>query len=259
MLIEGHILKRLAEFEKEHAVTVLLAVESGSRGWGFSSEDSDYDVRFVYRSNSLASYLTLSKPKDSFDWIEQENNCDFEGYDIYKFYDLLLKSNMNIIDWLFQSNIYVDGLPSKEELKAVVKNGFNRRTYISHNYGLCKKNYHRYFVSPAENEPTAKRFVYCIRALLSAAYCARFDTVAPLNFYDLLRASDLSREDKLEIIEMVEEKKRCREKKGYSNPRWKEFILSSLDGKHFEGKENDFPTYYAELNTLLLKTVMQVR
>ena len=39
---------RCARIEREHEVRVLLAVESGSRAWGFASPDSDYDVRFVY-------------------------------------------------------------------------------------------------------------------------------------------------------------------------------------------------------------------
>ena len=32
----------------EHGVSIPLAVESGSRAWGFPSPDSDYDCRFVF-------------------------------------------------------------------------------------------------------------------------------------------------------------------------------------------------------------------
>lgn len=42
------IRERLHAIEKKHDVRVLLAVESGSRAWGFASPDSDYDVRFIY-------------------------------------------------------------------------------------------------------------------------------------------------------------------------------------------------------------------
>ena len=38
------ILENLARIEKEHNVRILYAVESGSRAWGFASQDSDYDV-----------------------------------------------------------------------------------------------------------------------------------------------------------------------------------------------------------------------
>ena len=40
------ILQKLQELEKTEGVTILHAVESGSRAWGFPSPDSDYDVRF---------------------------------------------------------------------------------------------------------------------------------------------------------------------------------------------------------------------
>jgi predicted nucleotidyltransferase len=42
------ILQRLKAIESRYDVKVLLAVESGSRAWGFATKDSDYDVRFVY-------------------------------------------------------------------------------------------------------------------------------------------------------------------------------------------------------------------
>jgi len=40
--------QQLHEIEQRFNVTVLYACESGSRGWGFASPDSDYDVRFLY-------------------------------------------------------------------------------------------------------------------------------------------------------------------------------------------------------------------
>ncbi|MBK5929351.1 DNA polymerase beta superfamily protein [Halochromatium salexigens] len=33
--------------EADHAVRISSPAESGSRGWGFASPDSDYDVRFL--------------------------------------------------------------------------------------------------------------------------------------------------------------------------------------------------------------------
>lgn len=38
--------QQLKEIERRYGVKVLYACESGSRGWGFASPDSDYDVRF---------------------------------------------------------------------------------------------------------------------------------------------------------------------------------------------------------------------
>ena len=40
--------RELAQIEQTQNVRILLAVESGSRAWGFASPDSDYDVRFIY-------------------------------------------------------------------------------------------------------------------------------------------------------------------------------------------------------------------
>ena len=46
--IEELISLKLKEIEEKEQVTILHAVESGSRAWGFASPDSDYDVRFIY-------------------------------------------------------------------------------------------------------------------------------------------------------------------------------------------------------------------
>jgi len=38
----------LSRIAREQECLICLAVESGSRAWGFESTDSDYDVRFIY-------------------------------------------------------------------------------------------------------------------------------------------------------------------------------------------------------------------
>lgn len=46
--MQKRIIQTLHYVEKEHDVRILYACESGSRAWGFASQDSDYDVHFVY-------------------------------------------------------------------------------------------------------------------------------------------------------------------------------------------------------------------
>lgn len=46
--MKKRILQELKQIEEKYAVKIVYAVESGSRAWGFPSQDSDYDVRFIY-------------------------------------------------------------------------------------------------------------------------------------------------------------------------------------------------------------------
>ena len=55
--IRARVLQALDQIETEYDVKVLFACESGGRGWGCASPDSDYDLRFVYVQR-LPWYLT---------------------------------------------------------------------------------------------------------------------------------------------------------------------------------------------------------
>ncbi|MFC3217023.1 DNA polymerase beta superfamily protein [Comamonas sp. JC664] len=61
--VRADIEAKLAQIEIEHQVRILFACESGSRGWGFASPDSDYDVRFIYAPR-LPWYLSVSEQRD---------------------------------------------------------------------------------------------------------------------------------------------------------------------------------------------------
>lgn len=57
------IQEQLRRIEEAENIKILLAVESGSRAWGFASPDSDYDVRFIY-IRRLEDYLRLDTIRD---------------------------------------------------------------------------------------------------------------------------------------------------------------------------------------------------
>jgi len=61
--VRARIISELQAIEARHGVSVIFACESGSRGWGFASPDSDYDVRFIY-VHRLAWYLSVDPDRD---------------------------------------------------------------------------------------------------------------------------------------------------------------------------------------------------
>ncbi len=76
------ILENLAEIEEAENVRILLAVESGSRAWGFASPDSDYDVRFLYvRERDF--YLRIDRTRDVIEW-RLDDTRDINGWEIKK-------------------------------------------------------------------------------------------------------------------------------------------------------------------------------
>ena len=74
------ILSKLDEIENRENVRILLAVESGSRAWGFASPDSGYDVRFIY-VRPKEDYLRLEKTKDVIE-LPIEGELDINGWDL---------------------------------------------------------------------------------------------------------------------------------------------------------------------------------
>ena len=74
------ILSKLNEIETRERVKILLAMESGSRAWGFASPDSDYDVRFLY-VRPMADYLRLERSRDMIE-LPIEGELDINGWDL---------------------------------------------------------------------------------------------------------------------------------------------------------------------------------
>jgi len=89
---------RLSEIRRAHGVSIPLAIESGSRAWGFPSSDSDYDCRFVF-VRPLEQCLTPWPLRDVIE-TPLDGELDVNGWELGKALKLLSKGNAVIIEWL---------------------------------------------------------------------------------------------------------------------------------------------------------------
>lgn len=124
--MEELIQEKLHEIEKRENCRILLAVESGSRAWGFASPDSDYDVRFIYVRDK-ESYLKLNRPRDVIE-LPINDVLDINGWDVEKALKLLHKSNPTVFEW-FSSPVIYKTTPFADQFKPVMQHyDSDRRT-----------------------------------------------------------------------------------------------------------------------------------
>ena len=132
------ILNKLADIEKTENVRILLAVESGSRAWGFASPDSDYDVRFIY-VRPKEDYLRLEKTRDVIE-LPIEGELDINGWDLDKTLRLLRASNPTLFEW-FSSPIVYRETAFAQEFRSIMQRYFSSKRGLSHYLSMASSNY----------------------------------------------------------------------------------------------------------------------
>lgn len=200
------ICKRLKELEKKNNIKVLLAVESGARNWGLQSSESDYDVRFVYYYNR-DEYLKLRKPKDVF--VFKDGLMDFQGFDIYKAINLLLKSNPNTIELLLSNIVYYEAKNNKllECMRDMAKNKFNPVSLFYHYRSMGFNNYEKYIAS--DKDVTYKRYLYAFRGIFNAMYILVRECLPTFDFEeDVRNAHFIGQEFRTIVLDILIPKKR---------------------------------------------------
>jgi len=95
---------RLEAIVRDDHVAMPLAIESGSRAWGFASPDSDYDCRFLF-VRRRQDYLTLWPKRDVIE-TPLDGLLDVNGWDVAKALRLIVKGNAVAIEWLRSPIVY---------------------------------------------------------------------------------------------------------------------------------------------------------
>jgi predicted nucleotidyltransferase len=210
------IMDALRDIETRHGVTVLFACESGSRGWGFASPDSDYDVRFIY-VNRLPWYLTVMPRRDVIE-LPISGELDINGWDLRKALGLMRESNPTLLEWLRSPVVYRDDAVAMPRFRALSEAVFSNARGWHHYTSMAKKNFREHLQA---DEVRYKKYLYVLRPLLAARWIRTQAGVPPMRFADLAqRTLDAVGDAALidEINALLDVKMRAGE--AATSPRW---------------------------------------
>lgn len=191
------IMQKLNEIEQRESVRIIMAIESGSRAWGFASPDSDYDVRFVY-VRKLEDTLRLEKYRDVIEW-QLDDVLDISGWDLQKALRLMHDSNPSIFEWCSSPIIYRNS-KAFEELKLLKDEFFSPKKSLYHYWHMANSNYQNYLQG---DKVRIKKYFYVLRPLLAAKWVMEEKSQPPMLFSELLTKLPLEQKESVDkLLEM---------------------------------------------------------
>ena len=206
--ILDEICRRLDLVESEQDVTILFAIESGSRAWGFPSPDSDYDVRFVY-ARPLDWYLTIVPGRDVIE-LPIEGVYDINGWDLKKALQLLSKPNPVLLEWMESPIVYRETPWFMSRLRALADLTLHHQAGSHHYLHLAKGQYQRFI--EGQEEVALKKYFYSLRPALALHWLRSNKTDrVPMSLPELLEGIELPADVHQFIAELVERKKVAKE------------------------------------------------
>lgn len=173
---------QLEALEQKHDVTMLFACESGSRGWGFASPDSDYDVRFVY-VHRLPWYLRTRSGRDVIE-LPVSAELDVSGWELRKALQLMQASNPVLLEWLRSPAVYCSVAAWVPRLRELALQSFSPVRGYHHYLSMARKTMKNHLRANSE-VVKYKKYFYALRPLLAARWIRELGGVPPMRFAEL--------------------------------------------------------------------------
>ena len=194
--------QELQAIEHEHDVRILLAIESGSRAWGFPSVDSDYDVRFIY-VHGMETYLSVELPRDV---IERPVNSalDINGWDLRKALRLLVRSNAILFEWLTSPLRYREAEAASAKIRSLAEETCFLPAFIYH-YDRMARRFFDEVAASADAIPF-KTYCYALRTSLALHWIRHYEQPPPMDLSTLLSQDIVSGEVREAITRLVKRK-----------------------------------------------------
>jgi predicted nucleotidyltransferase len=141
---------------------LVFATISGAHLYGFSSADSDYDIRGVHVL-SLEHVAGLSRGDETVERMDAgPPELDVVTHDAEKFFRLLLRPNGYVLEQLY-SPLILASSPEHEELKTIAR-GCITKLHAKHYVGFGENQWRLF---EKEQPPRVKPLLYVFRVLLT--------------------------------------------------------------------------------------------
>jgi uncharacterized protein len=249
------IIHRLEKVQSDEQIKILYACESGSRAWGFPSNDSDYDVRFIYIKKP-EFYLSIDEGRDV---IEKEiiDDIDLSGWDLKKALKLFRKSNPPLLEWLQSPIIYTKQYSTYDKLKSLLPAYYSPLSCMHHYTNMAEGNLRDYL----KNERVwLKKYFYVLRPVLACKWIENNLGPVPTEFEKLTNALIKDKNLKNSIDALIEKKKNGAELSWSDKiPEISNFIeieVERLRKKGFNFSRNEIDT--EKLNSLFRSALKEV-
>lgn len=230
----------LDEIQEDNNVKILYACESGSRAWGFASEDSDYDVRFIY-CHHPNWYLSVQENRDVIE-VPIDDELDISGWDLRKALRLYRKSNPPLLEWLQSPIRYIEHYSTARQMRDLAPSFYSPKACMYHYLHMAQGNFRTYLQTDIV---WTKKYFYVLRPLLGCLWIEKDIGVVPTEFEKLIEGVDLPHEVCCMIDELLEMKITGQEmSSGPRNPILNDFIESEFlrhenNGITRQAPEND--------------------
>ncbi|MEV6224308.1 nucleotidyltransferase domain-containing protein [Nocardia fluminea] len=190
----------------EHNVSIRLAIESGSRAWGFPSPDSDYDCRFVYVAG-LDTYLSPWRTRDVIE-TPLIGLLDVNGWDLAKALRLLVAGNAVLVEWLMSPIVYRGDEGFRTRLREVAAEVADRDRIARHYLHLGARQWALF-----ERNGGLKKVFYALRPAMALRWLREHPgaAVAPMHLPTLLAECELPVDLVAAITELTDLKSKTRE------------------------------------------------
>lgn len=183
MVTEYKIAEQLRIIEQKNNVKILLAVESGSRAWGFESKNSDWDVRFIY-VHKPQWYFTVEPQRDVIEIMD--GDLDLVGWELRKALALLKRNNPSLLEWINSPIVYYADKEFVSHIRSVAAQFFNPIASMYHYNRMYTKHDEHYL---QREGCSMKRFLYYLRGILACKWIEANETLPPVEFEKLVEAT----------------------------------------------------------------------